>query len=284
MTPPSRSCPVIILGSSGLLGSDIVAVCHNQGIPTLTPPSHLVDITRPSSLDTYLTRHPDAKIVINCAAFTAVDACETDSEKATLLNTTGPQHLATICQSHTRILVHFSTDYVFDGTKTTPYSESDTPSPINHYGRTKLAGELAIQANCDAYYIFRLQWLYGANGPNFVTAIQNKAKTETALFVVNDQWGAPSWTYNIAECLIAAIFQPIPFGIYHLANTGCTTWYQFATKICQNTPVTIHPVSTSEYPRPAARPKNSQLDLTKFNTYAPQSPLDWESAYLKSGE
>jgi dTDP-4-dehydrorhamnose reductase len=281
MTPPSRSCPVIILGSTGLLGTDMVAVCHSQQIPTLIPSSTQVDITNPTSLIGYIAQHPTAKIIINCAAYTAVDLCETHREKATLINTAGPQNLANACKAHDRILVHFSTDYVFDGTKTTPYLETDTPNPINMYGQSKLAGELAIQSTINTHYIFRLQWLYGANGPNFVTAILNKAKTNSELRVVNDQWGSPSWTYDIANCALNALYHPIPFGLYHLANSGYTTWYQFASKILQNHTTITHPVASSDYPTLAKRPKNSQLDTHKFCKYAPRTPLHWEDAYNK---
>lgn len=279
MTPPSRSCPVIILGSTGLLGTDMVAVCHSQQIPTLTPSSTQVDITNPTSLTDYISQHPAAKIIINCAAYTAVDLCETDNDKATLLNTTGPQNLANACKAYDRILVHFSTDYVFDGTKTTPYLETDTPNPINIYGQSKLAGETAIQSTWPHHYIFRLQWLYGSHGPNFVTTILNKAKTDPHFRIVDDQWGSPTWTSDIASCVIGALFQPIPFGLYHLANHGYTTWYKFATKILSTQDTHITPVPSSDYPRPAKRPLNSQLDTHKFCKYASQHPLHWETAY-----
>jgi len=226
--------------------------------------------------------------VVNAAAHTAVDKAESEPEPAFAINATAPGILAEEARKIGAVMVHYSTDYIFDGTKATPYIESDSANPLNVYGRSKLAGELAVSASGAAYVTFRTSWVYGATGNNFVRSILRLAREREHLRIVADQHGAPTWSFELArltadvigqverlaerdKCSISEAARPLS-GLYHATGSGETTWYGFATRaiaeLQKREPAaklaTVEPIPTTEYPTPAKRPMNSRLDCSKL--------------------
>ncbi len=247
----------IIIGANGMLGKDLQkvfpdAICLD--IDTL-------DITNKSQVDEMFIKYNPERI-INVAAYTNVDGCETNYEIAEQVNGIAVEYLAGNCEKNNCTLVHISTDYVFDGEKETGYDEDDKVSPLSAYGKTKALGEKNL-ITCSKYYLIRTAWLYGKNGPNFVETITKLAKEKPELKVVNDQTGSPTFTKDLAEAIKQLIGKP--FGIYHLTNNGQCTWYEFTKEILKlqsiETPIT--PCTTEEFPRPAKRPKFSVLNNNK---------------------
>jgi dTDP-4-dehydrorhamnose reductase len=231
-------------------------------------------------------------VVINAAAYTAVDNAETDQLAAEIVNAAAPGHLAAGVKALGALLVQYSTDYVFDGRKATPYTEDDPPSPINVYGASKLAGERAVVAEGCDFLIIRTSWVYGLTGNNFLRTIRRLSRTEPELRIVADQTGAPTWSRQVAEAttIMLARFAArgridIPdeyHGVYHLTASGAGTWYDFACAIValdhlgQPGPK-VTPVASSEYPCPAQRPKSSLLDCTKVRERFGVFLQDWRS-------
>jgi dTDP-4-dehydrorhamnose reductase len=236
-----------------------------------------------------LDQRPD--VVLNAAAYTAVDKAESDLEKAHLINAAAPGAMAEAAKEIGALMIHYSTDYVFDGTKTTPYFETDAPNPLGAYGRTKLDGDEAVRAAGVNHLIFRLCWVYGARGQNFMLTMQKLARERETLRVVADQFGCPTWSRLIAETTTQALLQvvrakdPAVFtGTYHLASTGSTSWHGFASRIIELMPESerrcreVTPIASSEYPTPAKRPAHSVLDCSKLKqTFGLQLP-DWEES------
>lgn len=227
------------------------------------------------------------EIVINCAAYTAVDEAENAWHEAFKINAEAVKEIALLCKEFDAIFIHFSTDYVFNGETSQGYKENDETRPINIYGESKAAGEKAIMENAEKYYIVRTSWLFGPNGKNFVDTMiglgQKALKSGTELKVVNDQVGSPTYTRDLCEAVVKYFVQPqlneekIPdFGIYHLTNSGKCSWYEFAKKIFElkNMSVKVNPVSTGEFPRPAKRPVCSILVNTKLK----EGLRSWEEA------
>jgi len=205
-------------------------------------------------------------VLINCAAWTDVDGCESNEIEALRVNGEAPGRLARICQEAGVVLVHFSTDYVFDGTATHPYTEDDPVHPVSAYGRSKLAGEVAIRETGAAHLILRTQWLYGSRGKNFVDTILLRAAAGEPLRVVNDQHGAPTYARELAAATLAAIAKGIR-GTYHAANSGACTWYDVARAalaLADMDPDAVTPVATAEIPRPARRPAWGVLDTIRL--------------------
>jgi dTDP-4-dehydrorhamnose reductase len=223
-------------------------------------------------------------VIVNCAAFTDVDACETREELATRVNGDGPGHLARTAHRLGSVLVHVSTDYVFDGCKRAPYCEDDTPNPQSAYGRSKRAGEEAILASgLERWFIVRTSWLYGPGGKNFVETILRLAQEREELRVVADQIGTPTYT----EDLVEAIFRLLPteaFGIYHVSGQGECSWYEFACEIVaqfvqrggQVKVKKIVPISTAEYPLPATRPAYSVFSKDKYEATVGVAQPPWQ--------
>lgn len=268
---------IAVIGSQGMLGRDCVEVL-SQSHEVVPFSKTDLDITDSVAVHTVLSQIPDLDAVINCAAYTDVDGAESQSDAAFLINETGPLNLATWCQNHEVTLVHFSTDYVFDGTGTAPYTEKDSVAPINRYGASKLAGEVAIRDTTDRHYIFRIQWLYGHHGAHFVKTMSTLLRTKPELSVVNDQMGALTWTRDVAVTLRRAIQTKIPYGTYHLAATGYGSWFDIARHIAtiSDLPIPIHPVPSTAFPRPAQRPHNSRLNCEKlWATGIPKIPY-WD--------
>jgi dTDP-4-dehydrorhamnose reductase len=216
------------------------------------------------------------RVIVNPAAYTAVDRAESEPERARLINAVAPGILAEAALRCGAILVHYSTDYVFDGSKDTAYLEDDAPHPLNVYGATKLAGEAAIRAAGVRHLILRTSWVYGLRGGNFLLTMQRLMRERTELKIVDDQIGAPTWSRLIAEATAQILAQclspargadrPEPWGTYHLTCGGETSWYGFAAAIAElgGYPTRLNPIPSSDYPTPARRPTNSRLDNAKL--------------------
>jgi dTDP-4-dehydrorhamnose reductase len=249
-----------------------------------------IDLTQPDSIrQAVADARPD--VVINAAAYTAVDKAESEPDKAAKINGQAPAVMAEAAKQAGALLVHYSTDYVFDGAKTGPYLETDTPNPLSVYGRSKLEGDQAIQALGGPHLIFRLCWVYGARGQNFLLTIMRLAREREALRVVNDQVGAPTPSRLIAETTALALSRvlaapdPAPLcGLYHLAAGGHTSWHGFATAIVGLMPTEgkkcsrIEPISTAQYPTPARRPANSMMSCAKLERAFGLRLPPWEEA------
>lgn len=226
-----------------------------------------VDLTKRDTLERIFALHKP-NTVINCAAYTDVDAAEEHEDLATQINGDGVRHLAEIAHTFGARVVHFSTDYVFAGTNVAGYAEAAEPKPLNAYGRSKLVGEQALQQETDDFLLIRTAWLYGPNGKNFVDAMREKMKRGEAVRVVNDQEGSPTYTHDLAQATLHLIWSSAETGIYHLVNSGRTTWFDFAMEIQEvlGTAVQIDAVPSDAFPRPAKRPSYSVLVSTKKNT------------------
>jgi dTDP-4-dehydrorhamnose reductase len=229
-------------------------------------------------------------IIVNAAAYTAVDKAEQDQQVAMAINATAPQILADLAKQTNALLVHYSTDYVFDGTKNEPYLETDTPNPLNMYGKSKLAGDQAIQASGCNHLIFRTSWVYGRYGQNFFLTIQRLAKEREELRIVADQIGSPTWSRLIADMtaqVLSQLYSPRfqtdlseISGIYNLTCGGQTNWCEFAQRISERAPKPprVLPIPTSDYPAPAKRPLYSVLSNQKLaQTFGLELP-DWQEA------
>lgn len=214
-----------------------------------------------------MVRNTQPALVVNAAAYTAVDKAEEEPELALAINATAPGVLAEEAKRLGALLVHYSTDYVFDGTKPGPYTEDDVPNPINAYGRSKLAGEQAIQQVGGDHLILRTSWVYGLRGHNFLRTMMRLATEKPALRVVADQIGAPTWCRSIAETTAALLARSeVPKGLFHLTATGETSWHGFASAIvaAAGSQAKVDPITTTEYPLPARRPANSRLDCSRL--------------------
>lgn len=256
---------ILILGASGMLGSDLVKEFNDSDLTAYG--SKDLDITIFAEVKKKLTAlKPD--IVINAAAYAAVDDCEKNRMKAMRINGEGPENLAKICKEIKAILVHYSTDYIFNGQKKEGYKENfNIIEPLNVYGESKALGEKMIQNNCDKYYILRISWLYGKNGKNFVETMLNLGQTKKELKVVNDQHGSPTYTVDVAKRTKEILENIKPaYGVCHVTNSGNCTWYEFTKEIfkLKNITTKIIPCTTAEFPRPAKRPAYSLLLNTKL--------------------
>lgn len=275
---------VLVTGAAGQLGQDLVLLLRQQGHEVLGCDRQDMDI---SDLDTCLnvigSFQPDA--VIHCAAHTAVDAAETDIDAAYLINATGSRNVALAAERVGAKLIYISTDYVFDGLGTQPYHEYDNTDPKSIYGKSKRAGEILVQSLSSKYFIVRTSWVYGKFGNNFVKTMIKLGQEKPLLQIVNDQKGSPTYTVDLARFLIELI-QTEKYGVYHASNTGSCTWYEFAESIFVKANeilglefiAKIEPCSTESFPRPAPRPKNSELEHISIRTNGFKDLRDWREA------
>lgn len=279
---------VLVTGANGQLGQAIQSISGNYPeIDFVFCDSSSLDIT---NLDTVNQVFEKVKpnYCINAAAFTAVDKAESEQEKAISINVTGAKNLAATCKDNNTILLHVSTDFVFDGNKSTPYSEEDIPNPTGVYGQTKLDGEKAIQETFDTYYIIRTSWVYSQFANNFMKTMIRLGSERDSLSVVNDQIGTPTNAVDLAEALIKIVssnFQ-LPtsnFGIYNFSNEGHCSWYDFAKKIFEvnNITIDLNPIPTTSYPTPAKRPAYSVLDKSKIKKAFDLQINNWEDSLNK---
>lgn len=274
---------ILITGANGMLAKAVREKFKNEEL-ILTDVAEL-DITNLERVEELVADfNPD--VIINCAAYTAVDKAEEDLKLARKINADGPKNLAIAAKKARAILVHISTDYVFGGNLSLEeiYSEDDEKAPETVYGITKLEGEEAIKATMENYYIFRTAWLYG-DGNNFVRTMLKLGKEKESLNVVADQHGSPTYAVDLADIIAQALEKKIPFGVYHTTNTGFTTWYDFTKEIFKMTGISckVNPVTTEEFPRPAKRPANSKMSKDKI-MHAGVTIPSWQDAlerYLK---
>ena len=266
---------VLVVGCRGMLGTDLVELLTKAGSPSGAQPGLVVrgldlpdiDISSRVSITRALREYrPDT--VINCAAFTRVDDCEKQLDLAMQVNGIAPGLLAAGCAIERVRLIHISTDFVFDGTKTEPYVEDDPTYPLSAYGATKLEGERRVLASGGDALVVRTAWLYGRRGKNFITTIRDAAKTRPELTVVDDQRGCPTWTRDLSRALWALMNVPAQ-GIVHAVGRGTCSWFEFATEIVKRSgsATPVRPVTTAEYMASrggAKRPANSALDTTRL--------------------
>ncbi|MFI1920915.1 MULTISPECIES: dTDP-4-dehydrorhamnose reductase [unclassified Streptomyces] len=273
----------LVTGAGGMLGRDTVEELARRGEDVTGLDRTGLDITRPGSVARAFAAHrPD--LVVNCAAYTAVDDAETDEARALLVNGEGPRLLAAACAAHGARLVHVSTDYVFDGAARAPYREDGPPSPRTAYGRTKLAGERAVRAVLpDAGVIVRTAWLYGVHGRSFVrTMLELEARRDT-VDVVDDQRGQPTWSADVAARI--ADLGPKAgrgaTGVFHATAAGEATWYDLAREVFRALgadPDRVRPTTGDAFPRPAPRPAYSVLAHGRWREVGLSPPRDWRTA------
>ena len=252
---------ILVTGSRGMLGTAVMAhALTDSGVSAVGADIDDFDICDASAAAGFIDKlMPD--VIIHCAAFTNVDEAESDCEKVFRVNAMAVRDLAAICASRSIKLAVISTDYVFDGSKDGPYGEYDRPSPINVYGMSKYYAERYCEHICSKSFIVRTSWLFGANGGNFVGAILKKALAEGELSVVDDQFGSPTYTKDLAVFLIELV-KTEKYGIYHATNEGYCSWHDFAREILNISglsSVKLYSVSSENFKRPAARPRNSRL-------------------------
>ena len=310
-----------VIGHKGMLGSELASQLSSSKIPWVGSDSD-VDITDIEALDAFAQSHdtsanrtggsvakkvvpPKITWVINCAAWTNVDGAEDNKEKAASLNETGPRNIARVARKIGAKLIHISTDYVFDGTSSVPYTEEDKRCPLGVYGDTKAKGEIAIEKEMTQYYILRTAWMFGFAGKNFVYTMVNAMNKGQSVQVVNDQRGTPTFTADLASTILKIISvsddahhlfgrgSPIPYGIYHFTNAGETTWYDFAKKIYElsrkykkvTQQCTVNPCTSEEFVTKCKRPSYSVLDKAKIQSALKIKIPSWEDAlerFIKS--
>lgn len=269
---------ILITGSKGQLGLELTKQLEKEKkyeiIATDRDELNIIDIN--SVNEFLLNNKPD--VVINCAAHTAVDLCETDVENAYKINAVGPRNLAIVCEKIGAKLVQVSTDYVFDGNGTRPYREDDTTCPNSIYGTSKLMGENFVREFCSRYFVVRTAWLYG-EGNNFVRTMLKLAETNSELNVVNDQFGSPTSTVDLAKAIID-LMNTEHYGVYHGTCEGQCSWYDFAKKIFEikNIDIKVNPVTSEEFKRPAPRPAYSVLDNFMLKLVGLNSFRTWEKS------
>ncbi len=271
---------ILLLGAHGQVGAALRPLLASLGTLTAWTRADL-DLQQPAQIRArVLEVRP--QLIINAAAYTAVDRAESEPHIAHAINATAPAVLAAVASQCDALLVHYSTDYVFDGNKTTPYLEEDAAHPLNVYGQTKLEGERAIQSSGCRHLIFRTSWVYSATGHNFLRTILRLAKTQSRLRIVADQQGAPTAAPMIARLTLQAI-QAVQAdtqraGLYHLSAAGQTTWHGFAQAIVQAAgfDVPVDTITTLDYPTPARRPMYSVLDHQRLRTQLDLRPTSWQ--------
>ncbi|MFH1117010.1 MAG: dTDP-4-dehydrorhamnose reductase [Pseudomonadota bacterium] len=279
--------PFLVIGSRGMLGTDLLACLLESGKRAVGLDVEEIDIRRPDSVRDAVARYAPGT-VINTAAVTDVDGCETRREEAFGVNAKGPEILAETVRDLGGVLLHMGTDYVFDGRKETPYVETDGIDPAGVYGKSKALGEMRVREILpDRHCIVRTQWLYGRHGKNFVETILHAAKQRDVLRVVNDQRGSPTYAQDLAKALVGLCEKGVT-GTVHVTNSGEATWHEFAVAILELagiTDVSVVPITTEELGRPAPRPAYSVLDNSRFKSLMGVSLRHWRDAldaYLRA--
>jgi dTDP-4-dehydrorhamnose reductase len=274
-----------------MLGTELSEMLASRGMEYIGTDRE-VDITDPASLSVFAAGK-GIDVIVNCAAYTAVDKAEADIELCRAINATGPANVASCARSIGASLLHISTDYVFNGNGTRPYREDDPTDPTGVYGLTKRDGEVAaLKANPNTW-IVRTAWLYGTHGNNFVFTMLKLMKERDAVKVVNDQRGSPTWAYDLCGAICDILEKKIPYGIYHFSGSGNIVWHDFALAIYAqgralglvNRECTVNPCTSAEYPAKVRRPPYSVLDTTKLRTALGRDIPTWETsldAFLRS--
>ncbi|MBF2014649.1 MAG: dTDP-4-dehydrorhamnose reductase [Rivularia sp. T60_A2020_040] len=276
---------ILLIGCKGQVGTQLQKIFQtSSNLTALARP--LIELAQPETLRD-LIREKQPEIIINAAAYTAVDKAESEPELAHTINSLAPEILAQEAEKLRACLIHISTDYVFDGKSSLPYQENHPTNPLSVYGRTKLAGEEAIRSNCSNHFILRTAWVYGSFGKsNFVKTMLRLGSQKPELRVVNDQIGSPTWAKNIAQTIAALVNSPQKTGTYHYTNSGVASWYDFAIAIFEEArqlgfPLKVErviPITTKEYPTPATRPNYSVLNCGKISTVMESYPPHWRQS------
>tara|TARA_R110002049_G_scaffold291474_3_gene475423 strand:+ start:792 stop:1664 length:873 start_codon:yes stop_codon:yes gene_type:complete len=281
-----KKLKILITGSNGQLGRSLQEFAvkypdYNFHFKS----SKQLDITSKEQID-ILFAQEEFDYCINCAAYTAVDKAETDQENAFLVNAEAVKYLAEACKTQNSILIHISTDFVFDGTKTTPYVEEDIPNPINVYGASKLKGEQYVQDILEQFFIIRTSWVYSEYGNNFVKTMLRIGIERDEVSVVNDQLGSPTYASDLAEVILNIInTNSKSYGIYHYSNEGEISWYEFASAIFElnKMKVKVNPIPSTSYSTVAKRPDYSYLDNTKIQKILGKDLIyDWKFSLSKT--
>ena len=268
---------LLVLGANGQVGRALVALAGQAGVPCRGLGHAACDIADRSAV---LGAVENCRIVVNCAAFTAVDKAEAEAELAHRINAAGAGNVAAACAHAGVPLIHLSTDYVFDGERAEPVREDDPPHPLNVYGQSKLAGELAVRDALRAHVILRTSWVFSAWGQNFVKTMLRLAARQPELRVVNDQVGGPTAATDIAEAILIVMRACTTpgwerWGTYHFSGEPAVSWCEFARAILQNSGVKVTPIATQDYPTPARRPRYSVLDCSRIGEVFGIKPPDW---------
>lgn len=291
----TKKSRILIFGKNGQVGWELCRTLSTLGEIRAVDIDEC-DLTDKASIISTLDGFKPS-VIANAAAYTAVDKAETERDLAFKLNADAPGIMADWAVKHDALMIHYSTDYVFDGTKKEPWTEDDKPNPLNVYGESKLAGDVNIQNSGCKHLIFRTSWVYGARGKNFYLTMRRLLQEKDEIRVVNDQYGAPTWCRTIAEATAQALAQvQSPLcnidirkisGVYNLTNSGITTWYGFTKEIAQelersgiNIKADIKPIMTAEYPTPAVRPKYSSLDGSKLSNIMGLLSPNYEDALI----
>ena len=269
---------VLVTGVKGQLGYDVVNELNKRGIEAFGTDIDNMDITDAKSVDNVIRNAaPDA--VIHCAAYTAVDAAEENEELCRKINVQGTQNIADVCKKLDIRMIYISTDYVFNGQGERPWEPDDESDPQSVYGQTKYEGELAVRNTLDKYFIVRIAWVFGINGKNFVKTMLKLAENHDRLTVVNDQFGSPTYTYDLARLLVDMV-QTDKYGIYHATNEGFCSWYEFACAIFKEAGIRMEvvPVTSVEYGAKANRPYNSRMSKEKLTENGFERLPSWQDA------
>ncbi|OAB37735.1 NAD(P)-dependent oxidoreductase [Paenibacillus macquariensis subsp. defensor] len=270
----------LVTGATGQLGTDVVTILRSNGHDVLACGRIKLDITDLAQCQQVIGQfQPD--VVIHCAAYTAVDAAETDIDGAYKVNAVGTRNIAVAAESNGSKLIYISTDYVFEGTSNESYQEYDNTNPQSIYGKSKRAGEVLVQSLSSRYFIVRTSWVYGEHGNNFVKTMLRLGQEKPSLKVVHDQKGSPTYTVDLANFLLELMVTE-KYGVYHASNSGACTWYEFTQAIFEEARklgISIiaepEPCSTDEFPRPAHRPTNSVMEHLSIRTNGFQGLRPW---------
>lgn len=273
----------LVTGSNGMLGTDLVSLLRAEGEVVTAADRALLDITDATAVEAVLGGHD---VVVNCAAYTAVDAAESDEAEALAVNAEGPRVLARAAAAHGIRLVQVSTDYVFDGRSSTPYEEDSPVGPASAYGRTKAAGEAAVREELPGgHLVVRTAWLYGAHGGCFPKTIARVALAKGQVGVVDDQVGQPTWTADVAAVILGLVRSEAPAGTYHATSGGRCSWFDFAQRVVVAAGLessTVLPTTSDSFARPAPRPSFSVLGHDALVRVGVEPIGDWESRWAEA--
>lgn len=276
---------ILVTGVKGQLGYDVMNELAKRGHTGIGVDVEEMDITDVAKVEQVI-KESEVEAVIHCAAYTAVDAAEDNAELCHKINAEGTENIAKVCKELDLKMIYISTDYVFNGEGTRPWEPDDEREPLNVYGQAKYEGELAVEKYLEKYYIVRIAWVFGVNGKNFIKTMLNLSETHDELSVVNDQIGSPTYTYDLARLLVDMV-ETDKYGRYHATNEGLCTWYEFATEIFRQAgkEITVHPVTSDQFPSKARRPHNSRMSKDKLEANGFDRLPTWQDAlnrYLKA--
>ena len=269
---------ILVTGSTGQLGSDVVKELLKRGYSTLSPNRSEFNLCSEDSIINYIL-NSNCEAIVHCAAYTQVDKAEDEKDLCIKINATATKHIVKCAKILDIPMIYISTDYVFDGTKDGKYTENDETNPINIYGESKLAGEKYVQEILDKYYIVRTSWVFNINGKNFIETMLRLSKANNQLSIVNDQIGSPTYTKDLSRLLVDMI-ETNKYGLYHATNEGYCSWYEFADTIFKlaNINIDIKAINSNEYASRAKRPLNSKLSKDKLIEYGFKPLPHWEDA------